>query len=359
MERLLAERYETPAVPGSFQGPQKVYISAKRDGVVTTKQEVENALQGQDSYTLNRAVIRKIPRNRVVVQGIDSQFDSDLADCALLSDKNDGYKYLLIMIDIFSRYAWVRPLKTKYAKEVVTAMQSIFMEGRKPAVLRTDGGREYNNKIVKTYLNSKGVHHFRTYNETKANYAERFIKTLKGKLYRYVVAKNTIRYIDILQDLVKSYNHTVHSSLGRPPSGVYKGNENEVRYDQYLRRRREKVKFQQFKFKPGDHVRISFTRSAFDREYNQRWSGEVYVIETRRRRDSIPIYTIKDWNGEKVDGTFYQQELQKVNVDDNNLFKIEKILKRRRRNGRRQVFVKWQNWNKSFNSWIDEDEVRE
>ena len=132
-----------------------------------------------------------------------------------------------------------------------------------------------------------------------------------------------------------------------------------MRYDQYLRRRREKVKFQRFKFKPGDFVRISFTRDAFDREYNQRWSGEVHVIESCRRRDGIPIYSLKDWNGEKLEGTFYQQELQKVKVDENGLFKIEKILKRRRRNGRRQVFVKWQRWGKRFNSWIDEDEVRE
>ena len=221
MEGLLVERYKTPAVPGSFQGPQKVYASAKRDRVDTTKQEVENALQGQDSYTLNRSVVRKITRNRVVVQGIDSQFDSDLADLGLLSKKNDGYKYLLAMIDIFSRHAWVRPLRTKFAKEMVTAMGSIFKGGRKPSVLRTDGGSEFNNSIVKTYLSNEGIHHFRTYNETKANYCERFIKTLKSKLYRYVVANNTLRYIDVLQDMIKSYNHTIHSSLGRPPPQKY------------------------------------------------------------------------------------------------------------------------------------------
>ena len=167
------------------------------------------------------------------------------------------------MIDIFSR-----PLRTKFAKEMVTAMGSIFKLGRKPSVLRTDGGSEFNYRIVKTYLSNKGIHHFRTYNKTKANYCGRFIKTLKSKLYRYVVANNTLRYIDVLQDIVKTYNHTIHSSLGRPPTEVYKGNENEVRYDQYLRRRREKVKFQRFKFKPGDSVRILFTRDAFDREYN-------------------------------------------------------------------------------------------
>ena len=359
MEARLERRYKTPSISGSFQGPSKVYSSAKADGINTTRERVEEALEKQESYTLNKPVIRKFPRNRVIVEGFDSQWDSDLADFVLLSTKNSAFKYVLLMIDIFSRYVWVRPLKTKLAKEVVKAVDSILKEGRQPKLLRTDGGREYNNQALKTFLAQKGIHHFSTNNETQANYAERAIKTIKSKLYRYMVENNTLKYIDVLQDIVKSYNNTIHSSLGISPAEVNKGNEAEIRYEQYVRRPKTKYKTQRFKFKVGDKVRIAFTRGKFDREYGQRWSGEVFLIVTRRKRDGIPIYTLKDWNGEPIKGTFYQQQLQKVNVNDGDLFKIEKILKRRRKNGKKQVYVHWLRWPKKFRSWIDENTIQE
>ena len=357
MEALLDTRYKTPSVPGSYQGPRKVYLSAKRDGINTSQQQIVNNLQKEESYTLNRAVVRKFPRNRVIVAGRDEQWGADLADFALLSMKNDGYKYALLMIDVFSRFVWVRTLKTKYAKELVKAMDSIFKEGRQPKTLRTDGGREFNNSLVKTYLNKKKIHHFSTHNETQANYAERAIKTIKSKLYRYMVSNNTLRYINVLQDMVKSYNSTVHRSLGRPPSEVYKSNEGEVRLEQYLLLSKKKHPLQKFKFNTGDKVRTTLTSEKFDREYGQRWTGEVFVVVNRRRRRGIPIYKVEDWNGEVLEGTFYQNQLQKVNVTDQDLFKIEKILKRRRRNGKDQAFVKWLRWPKKFSSWIDLDSI--
>ena len=351
----LKRRYNDPSAPGSFQGPEKLYTSAKKDG--HTRKDVVRYLQKENTYTLNRALIRKFPRNRVIVEGIDSQWDIDLADLALLEKDNDGYKYVLLAIDVFSRYVWVRPLKTKYAKEVVKALQSIFAEGRTPHSIRTDGGKEFQNKTVKSFLTEYGIHLFSTYNETQANYAERAIKTIKSKLYRYLISRNTLRYIDVLQDLVKSYNHTKHSSLGRTPASVNKNNEGEVRLDQYMLRRKIRDRPQKMWFDLGDQVRISFRREAFDREYGQKWSGEVFVISDRRRRNGIPIYKLKDWNGEPIKGTFYQQQLQKVDVSDEDNFKIEKILKRRRRNGKNQVFVKWLHWPKKFNQWIDEDTI--
>ena len=363
-EDNILQRYNDPSAPGSFQGPEKLFVSAKRDGANNLKRnDVNRFLQKENTYTLNRAVQRKFPRNRVVVAGFDSQWDMDLADLSLLYKENDGYKYFLLAIDIFSRYVWVRPVKTKYAKEIVKVITSIFAEGRKPRTIRTDGGKEFQNQTVKAFLSEQGVHIFSTYNEVQANYAERAIKTIKSKLYRYLISRNTLRYIDVLQDLVKSYNNTVHSSLGRPPSKVTKQNESEVRLDQYMKRRKPKndwdSKFQLMKYKVGDQVRITYRRKAFDREYDQKFSGEVFVVSEARRRNTIPIYKLKDWNGEPIKGTFYQQQLQKVDVSADDSFKIEKIIKRRRRNGRNQVLVKWQHWPRSFNQWLDEDAITE
>ena len=359
MEAQVERRYKTPIIPGSFQGPEKVYLSAKNEGLNLSRQNISEGLEKENSYTLNRSVVRKFPRNRVLVEGFDTQWDSDTADLGLLSKSNDGYKYFLLMIDIFSRYVSVRPLKTKFAKEIIDAMKDIFKQGRQPRTLRTDGGKEFNNHQVKAYLNRKGVHHFSTHNEKQANYGERAIKTIKSKLYRYMVSSNSLRYIDVLQDIVQSYNHTPHRSLGRPPAEVNKENESEVRFDQYLRRPKKKEKHQRFKYNIGDKVRISFTREKFDREYDQKWSGEVFVVANRRRRVDIPIYTLNDWYGEPIKGTYYQQQLQKVNVSDQDLFKIEKILKRRRRNGKTQLFIRWLHWPRKYDSWINEEDVVE
>ena len=361
MAQRIQRRYNTPSAAGSFQGPSKLYQSAKKDGENITLRDVRQQLEKENSYTLNRSVINKFPRNHVIVEGYDTQWDLDLGNLYLLHQENDGFKYFLLAIDIFSRYVWVRPVKTKYSKEIVQAIKSIFAEGRKPRSIRTDGGREFQNSAVKSFLAQREVRLFSTNNSTQANYAERAIKTLKTKIYRYLVTNNTMRYIDVIQDLTKSYNSTVHGSLGIPPKDVTKENEDEMRFRQYQLKRKPKNDFeypkQKMKFNVGDQVRISYTQEPFDTEYSQKWSGEVLVVASRRRRNTIPIYKLNDWYGEPLKGTFYQQQLQKVNIDDQDIFKVEKILKRRRRGGRNQVYLKFLHWPAKYNMWLDEADI--
>ena len=360
MEELLRKRYTDPSAPGSFQGPEKLYTSAKKAGQANvSRKDVSKYLEKEDTYTLNRALNNKFPRNRVVVQGIDSQWDMDLMDLSLLEKDNVGNKYVLLAIDIFSRYVWLRPLKSKHAKVVVSALDTVLSEGRQPRSIRTDGGSEFQNKLMKSYLEERGIHIFHTFNDKQANYGERAIKTIKSKLYRYLISRNTLNYLEVLQDLVKSYNNTVHSSLGRPPSNVNKGNESEVRLDQYLLRRRPRLHRykQHIRFNIGDQVRVSYRREPFDREYGQRWSREIFVIAEGRMRVGIPVYKLNDWNGDPIKGTFYQAQLQKVTAHEDNSFKIEKILRRRRRKGKTQLFVSWKGWPAKFNQWVGENEV--
>ena len=235
--------YTTPSQPGSFQGPQKLYSSAKGSGISNVRQkDVEEYLQSVNTYTLNRTLTRKFRRNRVVVEGIDSQWDVDLADMRLLYKDNDGYKYFMLAVDVFTRYVWVRLLKSKHATIIGQCLESILKEGRVPKTIRTDGGREFQNGHVNRYLKDRSIHLFSTYNETQANYAERVIKTIKSKLYRYLLDRNTLRYADVLLELVESYNHTKHSSLGCTPASINRNNESEARLDQYLLRRRPRTK---------------------------------------------------------------------------------------------------------------------
>ena len=96
-----------------------------------------------------------------------------------------------------------------------------------------------------------------------------------------------------------------------------------------------------------------------DREYSQKWTGELFKIDTRFRREGVPVYTILDWDGERVEGTFYEPELQPVTIDPTTEYRVEKILKRRVRNKRKEVLVRWLHWPKKYDSWIPEADVKD
>jgi hypothetical protein len=148
-----------------------------------------------------------------------------------------------------------------------------------------------------------GIHFFTTNSETKASIAERFIRTLKQKIYRYFTANNTVRYIDTLQQLVHAYNHTVHRSIKEMPANVTRENEFKVRQTIYGKKQ-PKVKF---KFNIGDLVKISKTKRQFEKAYNQGWTGENFTIAEQIARDP-PVYKIKDYENEILDGIFYEHE---------------------------------------------------
>ena len=138
--------------PGSYAGPDKLYKVVKAEGTFKIgKYRVQKWLQSQETYSLTRGARRKFPRNRVIVSTINEQFDVDLADLTTLSKQNEGYKYLLVAIDIFSRYVWCYPLKFKEGEEVIKSFRHIISQGRIPSVIRTDKGKEFKNKKVSAY----------------------------------------------------------------------------------------------------------------------------------------------------------------------------------------------------------------
>ena len=151
--------------------------------------------------------------------GIDDRFDADLASLIYYDEDNDGYKYLLV-IDVFSHYAWVQPLKDKTATQIVKSFDKILSEGRIPKHLRTDAAKDFTSDKFQKLMKDRNIVHFVTHNEKQANYVERFIKTLKSWISRYMIEKNTRRYIDVLQKIVTSYNHTWHSGIRSEPVNV-------------------------------------------------------------------------------------------------------------------------------------------
>ena len=152
------------------------------------------------------------------------QYNVDLADYIGYSNANDGYRYLLFVIDVFSRYLWVEPIKNKADRSIVEAFRDIFARGRKPRCLRTDRGKEFRGNILEDYFKSINVKHFVLYNqEIKANYAERVIMTLKKTIRSYMQLRKTYHFIDVLRDIVHSYNNTEHRTIDMAPADVKLG----------------------------------------------------------------------------------------------------------------------------------------
>ena len=211
---------------------------------------------------------------------------------------------------------------------------------------------------------------FYALNETKANFAERYIQTLKKRLYRYFTHLQKYRYLDILQDVVRSVNDTPNRSLnGRAPSSVTRENEEEVRLDAYLVRRKKdarvpsvkksRKKRKPFTFKIGDQVRITHLRRTFQRDYDQTYTEEIFVVRDRFVSQNIPIYKLKDMMDEPIRGTFYASELQKVSKDVQTVWRIDKVLRKRKTRGRQEVLVRWLGWPKKFDSWIARSDIKE
>ena len=194
----------------------------------------------------------------------DNIWDVDLADMQLLSKYNKGYKFLLCVIDIFSKYAWVIPLKDKKGISIVNAFQKILDDSkRKPNKIWVDKGSEFYNNYFKKWLQDNDIVMYSTNNEGKSVITERFIRTLKNKIYKYMTSISKNVYIDKIDDIVKEYNNKYHTSIKMKPVDVMDNT--------YIDFKKE-INDKDRKFKVSDHVRISNYKNIFAKEYMPNWS---------------------------------------------------------------------------------------
>ena len=195
------------------------------------------------------------------------------------------------------------------------------------------------------------MEHFYTQNfDNKASIAERFIRTLKKKLWRYFTYTNSRRYVEVLPALVESYNNTYHRSIRRAPNSVNSENQETVWLTLYADPELRKAKL-----KVGDQVRLSMTRMRFRKGYLPGWTDELFQV-AQVFRDNPPYYKIKDLQDEWLEGTFYEEELQKIYKKD-DVFRIEHIFQQRKRKKGVEFLVKWFGYPASFNSWVSEKDI--
>ena len=241
---------------------------------------------------------------------------------------------------MFNKCAWVIPIKDKKGISIVNALKKIYSGGRKPNKIWVDQVSEFYNNSFKDFLKINNIEIYSTYNEGKSVVAERFIRTLKNKIFKHMTAISKNVYFDVLDDIVDKYNNIVHRTIKMKPIDVTV--DSYVEYNEDFNKKDSKSNV-------GDYVRISKYKNIFAKGYTPNWSEEVFVIN--KIKNTVPwTYAISDLNGEEITGSFYEKELQKTSQEK---FRIEKVLNRKGD----KLYVKWKGYDNRFNSWIDKKDL--
>ena len=304
---------------------------------------------------LHKPVKKNFPRRKVYVPSVDYTWAADLVDMKALARYNGGHKWILNVMDVWSRYAWSVPMKTKSAVDVVHALKRIVSSSkRKPKRLWVDQGTEFYNSEMTKYLDKLGTKRYSSFGEGKSVMVERLNRTLKQRMWQGFTERQTHNWIDHQADLLEWYNHKPHRGIGnRTPYSMARWPDAVPDNEFCLQPKPES--FLKPKFKIGDTVRISNAKGIFGKGYTAGWSQEQFIVTsvTQSWCDDPPVYTLKDWYFEPIRGTFYEQQMQLVKYA--NVFLVEKVIKHDKKN--KQLLVKWVGFDSTHNKWIPESNV--
>ena len=261
---------------------------------------------------IHRPARRNYQRRHVDIRDIDETWQGDLVDMSAYSTENKGFKFLLTVIDIFSKYAWAIPIKSKKGVDVSNAMESIFKQGRIPKNLHVDKGTEFYNSTFQNLMMKYNINLYSTYSNLKASICERFNRTLKRKMWMKFSLQGSYKWIDIIQDLVDSYNNTKHRTIKTSPINVTPANSRQI-YRNIYNQLEAHSRFGKMKFNVNDKVRVSKFKTCFEKSYTPNFSAEIFTIKHINNTDPV-TYLLEDYQNNPIKGCFYEAELTKVKI---------------------------------------------
>ena len=272
---------------------------------IEKSQKIEKFLQSKNSYTKYRQFWKSFPRLKVVAYRINEIWSMDVAYMDKIAKHNNGVKYLLIAVDVLSRYLRVQPLRTMYSKDCVEAFKQMI-KTKQPEKEWTDKGTEFKGEFKK-FCENKKIHLYTTENETKSAFGERNIRSLKNIIYRYLGEKWTWNYIKELPNFVNIINSRVNRVTRLAPNKVFR------KHEPFL----ISIALDNNKYKPrfeeGDLVRIAKPDDTVRKPYTQNYTDEVFTV-LRLATTSPPTYNLIDANNVKILGKFYEPELVQVDA---------------------------------------------
>ena len=262
-------------------------------------------LKSTPSYYLHKNTQK--PRNyrRTLVYGPRDLLQIDLLDIQKYSRENRGYRYLCVIIDCFTKFLWLKPLKDKTGKSLVKALALLLMTER-PKLIQCDQGTEFFNKNVAKMLQAFGPKLYHTFSDKKAAIVERVQRTLRMRMGRMFTDNQNYNWIDHYEDIRDAYNNSFHRSIKMKPANVTNKHTGVI-FERLFPERKFPRSAKQFSV--GDRVRIALKPEFMQKEYLPKWSQEVFLIKSKR--GSKPIaYHLTDLTNEDLSGSFYREESQ-------------------------------------------------
>ena len=306
---------------------QKQYGTFLVKNIVSSKRKLglgNNFNMNDLSQELNKPVINKFTRKKIIVNYIDEIHSCDLVDMVKYSRMNKGYKYIFTNIDVFSKYAWSFPIKSKKISDIKPCFKKIFKE-RKPKFIWSDKESAFFSKEMLKFFEDNNIKIYYTNSNLKAVVIERFNRSLRELMMKEFVKNNNTVWYNILPKLIKFYNNRHHNTIKDKPININKSNEKYIKDAIYTYNITNKIP----KFKINDIVRISLKRrELFDKpSSNIKWSEKLFKIYSINKSNVI-TYKITDMNNEIIKGIFYEKELQLSRMKEDGLYIIEKIIKK-------------------------------
>lgn len=311
---LLQKLYYTAGKESAFSSPHRLYIAAKKEKKNVTFKQVKDFLAQQKVYTLHKPIRKSKKYRKTFANSLNQIHQCDLIDIGKLSKSNDGNRYILTCIDVLSRQGYAQPIKYKSSDAVIAGFRKIYNKKTFfPAFVHTDFGKEFLSQYVQQYFKSVGIKHYTSNSDFKAAICERFNRSLKSLMWKYFTQKHTNRYIEILPQLLLTYNSRYHRSIGRSPNSVTKHNQKSVWKYLYNKTDRN-FKEPNLKYRINDLVRIHSHKTIFKKGYLQTYTNELFKIVDVVKTASPTVYKLIDLKNNLISGTFYSWELQKVRV---------------------------------------------
>ena len=274
--------------------------------------KIEAFLRSNVVHSKHRRIVKKnFPRRKVISRFPFDLFMADLIEYPQLKYQNSNYRFILVVIDCFTRKVWAVPMKQKSAQWTADAFESIFKTFDKfPIHVVTDRGLEFYNSQVRNVFLNYGINHYsiKTKSKWKASLVERVIRTLKTRLQRYFTKNKTKRWIDVIDQFVSNYNATPHSAHGLPPQDVSHTNQKDV----YKRLYPTQSLKTDCRLRVGDKVRKIIDKTLFEKGYTTNWSEEIYKINEIRQSNGVCWYYLVSLDNKPVEGIWYYYQLNLV-----------------------------------------------
>ena len=355
MDSKTFEKLYHGSKPFSFGSKQRIF-----DNLKLTKEDINKNLKNSDIYTRYKQYKKPRKYSPIYVYRRRELFQADLI--AFTNPEyikaNDGYKYLFTVIDVFTKFAWTYPLKSKDCETTKKCFEDILSKcGKHPEKLQTDRGTEFVCAKFKNFLKSKNIHHYVSYSDRKCPVIERFNLTIQQILYKILDKNESFRWIDYIDQAMKIYNSRKHTTIKLSPTEAEKiKNETIVRKTFIKRYNKAGLKPPKPKYKIGDTVRIWKFKRVFDRGYHENYTTQYFKISKILTNLPVVRYELEDILGEPIIGSFFENEL--VPFEGMEFHRTE-VIDSKGSGKNKKYLVHYLGWPNKFNDWVSEDQLKD